>query len=92
MPKKLKMCRLSRLDRASKRAGDGVIKIPASELSEDALLGVIDAFILREGADYGHRDIPFAEKRERVLEMLASGAAEIRYFPETDHIDIVLTA
>ena len=84
------MCRLSRSCRAQERAVADVIKIPAEELSDDALLGVIDAFVLREGTDYGHRDVSLDEKRERVRRMLASGAAEIRYYPENDHIDIVL--
>ena len=54
-----------------------MIKIPTSELTDDALLGVIDAFILREGTDYGHQDFTLDEKRDRVKAMLQSGAAEI---------------
>ena len=65
-----------------------MLVIPAEQLSEQALLGVIDAFILREGTDYGHRDIPLDEKRERVRKLLANGAAEIRFYPENDFIDI----
>jgi uncharacterized protein YheU (UPF0270 family) len=67
-----------------------VIKIPPQQLSNDALTGVIDAFVLREGTDYGHRDIPIEEKRDRVRKMLASGRAEIHYYPENEHIDIEL--
>lgn len=68
-----------------------MIKIPATELTNDALLGVIDAFILREGTDYGHQEFTLDEKRDRVKAMLQSGAAEIRFYPENEHIDIVLT-
>lgn len=68
-----------------------MIKIPATELTNDALLGVIDAFILREGTDYGHQEFTLDEKRDRVRAMLRSGAAEIRFYPENEHIDIVLT-
>ncbi|MAD92240.1 MAG: YheU family protein [Pseudomonadales bacterium] len=67
-----------------------MIKIPTSELTDDALLGVIDAFILREGTDYGHQDFTLDEKRDRVKAMLQSGAAEICFYPENEHIDIVL--
>ena len=67
-----------------------VLKIPYKELTRDTLLGVVDAFILREGTDYGHREISIEEKRDRVLSLLESGRAEIVFYPENDHIDIVL--
>ena len=66
------------------------MKIPYPELSQEALLGVIDAFILREGTDYGHEEITIDQKRSRVLSMLQSGEAEIVFYQESDHIDIVL--
>ena len=66
------------------------MKIPYTELSQEALLGVIDAFILREGTDYGHEEITIDQKRSRVLSMLQSGEAEIMFYQESDHIDIVL--
>ena len=66
------------------------MKIPYSELSQEALLGVMDAFILREGTDYGHEEITIDQKRSRVLSMLQSGEAEIVFYQESDHIDIVL--
>jgi|TARA_Y100001935_G_scaffold101332_1_gene84173 uncharacterized protein YheU (UPF0270 family) len=66
------------------------VKIPYTELSQEALLGVMDAFILREGTDYGHEEITIDQKRSRVLSMLQSGEAEIVFYQESDHIDIVL--
>ncbi len=66
------------------------MKIPHTELSQEALLGVMDAFILREGTDYGHEEITIDQKRSRVLSMLQSGEAEIVFYQESDHIDIVL--
>ena len=67
-----------------------MIKVPASELSDEALLGVIDAFILREGTDYGHEDFTLEQKRSRIRSMLNQGSAEICFYPENEHIDIVL--
>lgn len=67
-----------------------MVVIPLEDLSEQALQGVIDAFVLREGTDYGHRDISLQEKRARVRRLLENGQAEIQYFPETDFIDIQL--
>ena len=69
-----------------------MMEIPYQSLSEDALLGVIDAFVLREGADYGHRDIGLDEKRDRVRKMLMDGRAKIVFYPENEHIDIELTS
>jgi uncharacterized protein YheU (UPF0270 family) len=65
-----------------------MLVIPPTDLSEQALLGVIDAFVLREGTDYGHRDIGIEEKRDRVRKLLANGYAEIRFYPENEFIDI----
>ena len=61
-----------------------------SELTQEALLGVVDAFILREGTDYGHQDYTLEEKRQRVFAMLQGGKAVIRFYPENEYIDIVL--
>ena len=66
------------------------ISIPPDQLTSEALLGVIDAFILREGTDYGHHEFTLDEKRSRVRAMLHRGEAEICYYPENEHIDIVL--
>ncbi|MBT3609745.1 MAG: YheU family protein [Gammaproteobacteria bacterium] len=68
------------------------ITVPIDQLSEPALLGVLDAFILREGTDYGHQDYTLDEKRQRVMAMLRKGDAEICYYPENEHIDIVLAS
>ena len=49
------------------------ISIPPDQLTSEALLGVIDAFILREGTDYGHQEFTLDEKRSRVRAMLQRG-------------------
>lgn len=47
----------------------GVI-IPPEKLSKMALQGLVDEFILREGTDYGHRDVDIEEKRQSVFNQL----------------------
>ena len=47
-----------------------MVVISIEDLSEQALQGVIDAFVLREGTDYGHRDISLQEKRARVRRLI----------------------
>ena len=38
------------------------VEIPYRELSEAALRGVVESFVLREGTDYGDREFSFEEK------------------------------
>jgi uncharacterized protein YheU (UPF0270 family) len=66
-----------------------VIKIPHTELSAQALAGVIDEFVMREGTDYGHRDFTLGEKRARVLTALQKGHAAITFDPDTQTTSIV---
>ncbi|MEM9622699.1 MAG: YheU family protein [Pseudomonadota bacterium] len=67
------------------------LEIPYTELSEQALTGVIDNFVLREGTDYGPREYTLEEKRAHVLDLLQKGFAQIRYDVDQDHIDIILS-
>ena len=69
---------------------DVVMKISPQQLSAEALTGVVDAFILREGTDYGVQEYTLEEKRQRVLRLLERGDAEIHFYPENEHIDIVM--
>jgi uncharacterized protein len=62
--------------------------IPSKALSADALRGVIEAFILREGTDYGELETDFETKVTQVLRQLDQGEAQILYDPESQTIDI----
>lgn len=66
-----------------------MIKIPAEALSAEALAGVIDEFIHREGTDYGHRDYSLDEKRAAVRAALAAGEAVITFDPGSASTTIV---
>jgi uncharacterized protein YheU (UPF0270 family) len=59
-----------------------MIKIPIEALSTEALNGVIDEYVVREGTDYGHRDYSLEEKRCAVRRQLAAGKVEIWFDPE----------
>lgn len=65
------------------------VEVPHAELSPDALLGVIEAFVLREGTDYGDRDVPHATKVAQVRRQLERGEARILFDPLTETTDIV---
>jgi uncharacterized protein YheU (UPF0270 family) len=65
------------------------VEIPPERLSPEALESVIDDYVLREGTDYGHADVPIETKRERVRAELAAGTAVITFDPETESCTIV---
>ena len=67
-----------------------MVKIPLGELSSEALEGVIEEFVMREGTDYGHHDYTLDEKRTRVLRALQTGAAVITFEPDSGSTSIVM--
>lgn len=69
-----------------------MIQIPWQELSSDALQGLIDAFVLREGTDYGDASPSLASKRLAVQQQLDSGVAVIVYHPDIESVDIRLAS
>ncbi|PUA27067.1 MAG: hypothetical protein B0W54_19750 [Cellvibrio sp. 79] len=44
--------------------------IPYKQLSSDALQGLIEEFITREGTDYGEEEIPLSVKVEQIKQLL----------------------
>ena len=67
-----------------------LVEIPYTELSADALRGVIESFVLREGTEYGERDVPLERKVADVLRQLENGEAQIVFDPNTESVDIVV--
>ena len=63
------------------------VKIPYQELSQEALDGIIDSFVLREGTDYGV-ETTLAAKRAQVRAQLERGEAELCFDPDSETIDI----
>jgi hypothetical protein len=72
------------------RPTDSGLTIPYQELSAAALRGVVEAFILREGTDYGRREFSLEEKVAHVMAQLERADAAIVFDPDTDSIDIVV--
>jgi hypothetical protein len=65
------------------------IAVPCAELSADALEGVIKAFVLREGTDYGEREVTLEQKMAQVRAQLEGGDAQILFDPSSATVDIV---
>lgn len=68
---------------------DSFIVIPPEQLSPDALQGVLEEFITREGTDYGVVEIELTEKVRQVRAQLKSGAALIVFDPMAETCMII---
>jgi uncharacterized protein YheU (UPF0270 family) len=68
------------------------VEVPHTELSTEALRGVIESFVLREGTDYGEHDVAHESKITRVLQQLERGEAKILFDPVTESVDIIRKA
>jgi uncharacterized protein YheU (UPF0270 family) len=64
------------------------MKIPFQELSPDALKGIIEDFVLREGTDYGPGSFDLAGKCADVRRQIERGEAEIWFDATTGTTDI----
>ena len=62
--------------------------IPWDSLSNDALLGVIEEFITREGTEYGAIELSLAEKVNQIKDQLKNGLAQIVYDAEFDTVSL----
>ena len=67
------------------------IVIPHRELSPDALRGVLESFVLREGTDYGEREVSLEQKVAQVLRQLERGEAQIIFDAALQSVDIVVS-
>jgi uncharacterized protein len=66
------------------------IVIPYRDLSEPALRGVLESFVLREGTDYGEREVTLDQKVAQVLRQLERGDAQIVFDPVVESVDVVV--
>lgn len=66
------------------------MEIPFRLLSKEALTGVIEEFVTREGTDYGHGEPELSRKTAQVLRQLASGRAVVVYDEAAQTCGIVL--
>ncbi len=66
------------------------VVIPHEELSPDALRGVVESYVLREGTEYGERDVPLDTKVTQVIRQIERGEAQIVFDPNSETIDVVV--
>ena len=65
------------------------LKIPYDQLSPEALQGVIEEFVTRDGTDYGEVEISLETKISQVLAQLKSGRAVIVFDQKSETCTIL---
>jgi uncharacterized protein YheU (UPF0270 family) len=63
--------------------------IPFEQLSQDALYGLVEEFITREGTDYGLNEIELSDKVAQVLQQLKTGQVVLVFDPATESANIM---
>ena len=67
----------------------GPMEIPYTELSDEALRGIIEEYITREGTEYGAREFSLEQKIEHVRQQLLRREIEINFDAETQSCNLV---
>jgi uncharacterized protein YheU (UPF0270 family) len=65
------------------------IVVPYTELAPELLHAVVESFVLREGTDYGEKEVSLEAKVARVLAQLRKGEAKILFDPESESVTIM---
>ncbi|MCU0675764.1 MAG: YheU family protein [Myxococcota bacterium] len=63
--------------------------VPWDQLSADALRGVIEEFVTREGTEYGEDDVPLETKVAAVKRQLQSGEVLVVFDAATNSANLV---
>ncbi len=65
------------------------VEVPHAALSTEALQGLLESFVLREGTDYGEVELSFEEKVARLREAVERGEAKIIFDPDTESVTVL---
>lgn len=67
------------------------IEILPEQLSEQALAGIVENFILREGTDYGLVEISYDKKAEQIRKQIYKGEIKIVFDQSTETVSLLPT-
>ena len=73
---------------AASMTDEAPVEVPWSALSAEALRRVLEAFVLREGTDYGELEFSLEQKVEQVMHQLKRGEAALWFDPETNSVTL----
>lgn len=63
--------------------------IPIEQLESDTLYNLVEAYVLREGTDYGEIEIGVEQKVQQVIQQLKSGEAVLLYSELHETVNIL---
>lgn len=67
------------------------IRVAPDDLAPETLRAVIEAFVLREGTDYGFEETSLDTKVGQVLAQLQRGDAHVVFDPASESVTIVVS-
>ncbi len=67
-----------------------VVSVPVEALSAEALQGLVEELVTRDGTDYGTRESTLDEKKAAVLDQIRRGDVVIAFDAELETFNIVL--
>ena len=70
--------------------GSRIVEVRIDSLSAEALEGVVDEFVTRDGTDYGEIEYSLEQKRRAVMAQLHRGEVALVFDLETRTCDLVL--
>ena len=68
----------------------GGVELSPDDLSPEALRGLVEEFVTRDGTDYGSVERSIEDKIRDVLRQLANGEARIVFDPDSETANIVM--
>lgn len=72
-----------------KKEAQPPVQIPQEILSSEALRGIIENFILREGTDYGREEAAFETKFKQIQKQIEKGDVIIVFDPNSETVGLL---
>jgi uncharacterized protein len=74
---------------SSDEVAEEAVAVPHGDLSPETLRSLVEAFVLREGTDYGEQERLLEQKVHDVIRQLQRGEAQILFDPVSQSVNIV---
>ena len=65
------------------------IELDPADLTQEAIRGLAESFVAREGTDYGLHEKTWDEKVQAVLDQIERGEARIVFDPESESATLI---
>ncbi|MGY8870838.1 MAG: YheU family protein [Pseudomonadales bacterium] len=65
--------------------------VPIESISAQALEGLIEEFVTRDGTDYGYDETPLASRVEQIKKKLKNKEIVVLFNEATDEVNLVLS-